>query len=91
MPKSGFASVTIRESIYDLARWKAEKDGLKVSEFTERAIRNYVATLQGMEDRAKLIAEIMRQMEESKTGQATAARQLRLVADRPSGAGIPAV
>lgn len=82
--------MTIHESIYDLARGKAEKDGLKVSEFTERAIRNYVATLQGMEDRAKLIAEIMRQMEGSNTSQATAARQLRLVADRPSGTGSPA-
>lgn len=87
MPKSGYASVTIRETVYELARGKAEKDGLKVSEFTERAIRNYVASLQGMEDRAKFIVEILRQMEESKTDQATSTRQLRFLAEHASKGG----
>ncbi len=78
MPKSGYASVTIRDAIYELARGKAEKDGLKVSEFTERAIRSYVGSLQGMEDRARLVAVILRQIEEENASHGTTARQLRL-------------
>jgi hypothetical protein len=91
MPKSGYASVTIRDATYELARGKAEKDGLKVSEFTERAIRNYVASLQGMEDRARLIAEILRQLEETRADQATATRQLTLLADRAAERSSPGV
>ena len=81
MPKSGYASVTIRDAVYQLARGKAERDGLNVSEFTERAIRNYVASLQGMEDKARLVAQILTRLEESRVDSATSTRQLRLAAE----------
>lgn len=86
MPKTGFASVTIRDAIYELARGKAEKEGMKVAEFTERAIRSYVASLQGMEDKAKLVAEILRQVEESRMDQVASTRQLTLLANRAATA-----
>ena len=82
MPKSGYASVTIRDAVYELARGKAAKDGLKVSELTERAIRSYIASLQGMEDRARFVVEILRQMEDSKVDAASSTRQLKLLADK---------
>jgi hypothetical protein len=87
MPKAGYLSVTIREAVYELARGKAEREGMKVSEFTERAIRNYVASLQGLEDKAKLIAEILRQVEEKKPDQAASTRQLTLLAEKAARAG----
>lgn len=78
MPKSGFVSVTIRDAIYELARAKAEKEGMKISEFTERAIRSYVASWEGIEDRAKLIAELLRRLEDTRVNEATSTRQMRL-------------
>jgi hypothetical protein len=87
MPKSGFASVTIRDAVYELARGKAEKQGMKVAEFTERAIRSYVVTRDSMEDKAKLVAEILSQLEEKRADQANSTRQLTLLADRAAGRG----
>lgn len=79
--------MTIRDAVYELARGKAEKDGLKVSEFTERAIRSYVASLQGMEDRARLVTEILRQLEDTRVNQANATRQLRLLNEAVANQG----
>lgn len=85
MPKTGFASVTIRDAVYELARGKAEKEGMKIAEFTERAIRSYVATRESMEDRAKLVSEILSRLEERRIDQATSTRQLSLLVDRAGG------
>lgn len=85
MPKTGFASVTIRDSVYELARGKAEKEGMKIAEFTERAIRSYVATRESMEDRAKLISEILSRLEEDRIDRAKSTRQLSLLVDRSGG------
>lgn len=85
MPKTGFASVTIRDAVYELARGKAEREGMKIAEFTERAIRSYVATRESMEDRAKLVSEILTRLEERRVDQATSTRQLSLLVDRARG------
>lgn len=74
MPKAGYASVTVRETVYELARKKAEAERINVSELTERAIQNYVAGLQELEDRARVVVEIMQQLEQGRRSSEKSAR-----------------
>jgi hypothetical protein len=55
---------------------------MKIAEFTERANRSYAATREPMEDRAKLVSEILTRLEERRVDQATSTRQLSLLVDR---------
>lgn len=89
MPKSGFSSVTIRDAVYELARGKAEKTGVKVSELTERAIKSYIASHEKLEDRARLVAEILRRVDEERDDDVTSNRQLRLLSGRVEERGPP--
>jgi hypothetical protein len=63
MPKSGYASITIQEQIYELAKRKAEAEGSNVAALTEKAIRNYVEKVEELEEKARIIVKILSELD----------------------------
>ena len=63
MPKEGFVSVTLREHIYKLAKEKAEQDGIKVAQLVEKAIQMYIDSRLRLEEKGRIIAKILEQLE----------------------------
>jgi len=63
MPKAGYASITIQEPVYELAKKKADAEGSNIAALTEKAIRMYVESLQRLEDRARMVIKILQETE----------------------------
>jgi len=64
--KSGFLSLTLHYHIYRLAKERADRDGIKVAQLLEKAIPMYIDRRLQLDEKAKIIAKMLGEMEKGK-------------------------
>jgi len=63
MPYKGYRSISVRDEVAKLAEKRAKEDGVSLAQLVERAIMMYIDSRYRLEEKGRIIAKILEELE----------------------------